>query len=48
MEDISLHCSDLSKFLASMDPLKWESQYEWLQIASGIVSVQLDITRYND
>jgi hypothetical protein len=49
MKEISKHCSDLGKLISGYEPeIEWPIQLNWLQIASGIVNVKFDITRFDN
>ena len=48
MKKIVQHCSDLSKLISGYDhEIEWPNQFDWLNVASGIVKVEFDIIRFD-
>jgi len=48
VKELDEHCCSLSRLVSGYDiELEWLTQSEWLNIASGIVSVKFDIMRYD-
>ena len=49
MIEISKHCSFLSKIISGYTMgIEWPHQFDWLNVASGIVKVDFDVIRYDE
>ena len=47
MKSIEDHCDDLSRLLEEIDRDRWPEVVDWLNLAAGLLQVDLDTVRYD-